>query len=47
MNPVSQITGEGRAEFVWTWGADFDKKNRGEGGGQLNLCLGTKNPSRG
>ena len=26
VNPVSRISGEGRAEFLRTWGADFDKK---------------------
>ena len=27
-NPVSRVTGEGRAEFLRTWGSDFDKKGR-------------------
>ena len=31
--PVSRITGEGRAEFLRTWGADFDQKGAGVGGG--------------
>ena len=25
VNPVSRITGEGRAEFLRTWGPDFDQ----------------------
>ena len=32
MNPVSRITGEERAEFLWTWGPDFGQ--RGAGGGE-------------
>ena len=53
VNPVNRITGEGRAEFLWTWGPDFDQKGggRGEEGegqvGQLNLCVETINPSCG
>ena len=31
-NPVSRITGEGRAEFLRTWGPDFDQKGGGRGG---------------
>ena len=52
VNPVSRISGEGRAEFLRTWGPDFDQKGggRGEGGGrgrvgQVNLCVETINPS--
>ena len=26
MNLVSRISGEGRAEFLWTWGPDFDQQ---------------------
>ena len=35
VNPVGRITGEGRAEFLRTWGRDFDQKGggRGRGGG--------------
>ena len=35
VNPVGRITGEGRAEFLRTWGADCDQKGagwRGDGG---------------
>ena len=32
-NPVSRITGEGRVEFLRTWGPDFDQKGGGRGGG--------------
>ena len=34
LNPVSRISGEGRAGFLRTWGPDFDQKEagRGEGG---------------
>ena len=35
VNPVSRITGEGRAEFSRTWGPDFGQKvpaGGGEGG---------------
>ena len=31
VNPVSRITGEGRAEFLRTWGPGFD--HEGAGGG--------------
>ena len=33
---VSRMTDEGRAEFLRTWGPDFDQKGggRGEGGGR-------------
>ena len=36
VNPVSRISGEGRAEFSRTWGPDFDQKGAGggEGGGR-------------
>ena len=34
MNPVSRISGEGRAEFLRTWGPDFDQT----GGGTGLLC---------
>ena len=54
VNPVSRITGEGRAEFLRTWGSDFDQKGGREGGvggegqeGQLNLCVETINPCGG
>ena len=30
--PVSRITGEGRAEFLRTWGAVFDQEGAGGGG---------------
>ena len=33
VNPVSRITGEGRAEIFRTWGPDFDQKGGGGGGG--------------
>ena len=33
VNPVSRISGEGRAEFLTTWGPDFDQKGGGRGGG--------------
>ena len=33
VNPVCRITGEGRAEFLRTWGPDFDQKGGGRGGG--------------
>ena len=33
VNPVSRITGEGRAEFLRTWGPEFDQKGAGRGGG--------------
>ena len=38
VNPVSRITGEGRAECLRTWGPEFDQEERG-GGRQLNLCV--------
>ena len=51
MNPVSRITGEGRAEFSRTWGSGFDQEGADGGGagraGQLNLCVETINPLRG
>ena len=35
VNPVSRITGEGGAEFLRTWGPEFDQKGAGlEGGGR-------------
>ena len=44
VNPVRRIPGEGRAEFLRTWGPDVDQEGgaRGEGGGrgrvaQVNL----------
>ena len=48
---VRRITGEGRAEFLRTWGPDFDQKGSGRGGrggraGQLNLCVETRTPLR-
>ena len=33
VNPVSQITGEEIAEFLRTWGPDFDQKGGGRGEG--------------
>ena len=33
VNTVSRITGEGRAEFLRTWGPDFDQKGAGGGEG--------------
>ena len=38
MNPVSRITGEGRAEFLRTWGPGFDQEGAGGrgGGGERN-----------
>ena len=45
---VSRITGEGRAEFLKTWGPDFDQKGAGGGEGrrggrerveQVSLCV--------
>ena len=33
VNPVSRISGEGRAEFIRTWGPDFEQKGGGRGGG--------------
>ena len=33
VNPVSRITGEGRAELLRTWGPGFDQKGGGRGGG--------------
>ena len=32
VNPVSRISGEGRAEFLRTWGPNFDRKRGGRGG---------------
>ena len=29
VNPVSRITGKGRAEFLRTWGPCFDQKGAG------------------
>ena len=42
--PVSRITGEGRAEFLRTWGRGFDQEGAAGGAGagragQLNLCV--------
>ena len=34
VNPVSRITGEGRAEFLRTWGAGFYQKRAGVGEGK-------------
>ena len=53
--PVSRITGEGRAEFLRTWGPGFDQKRAGlegegdwGGGGRAgNLCLEAINPCKG
>ena len=33
VNPASRISGEGRAEFLRTWGPDFDQKGGGRAGG--------------
>ena len=47
-NPVGRITGEGRAEFLRTWGSDFYQKGGPGGGGEScksnnrwgeNLCI--------
>ena len=39
VNPVCRITGEGRAEFLRTWGPDFDQKGSGRGGrGEAQVC---------
>ena len=32
VNPVSRIAGERRAEFLRTWGPDFDQRGGGRGG---------------
>ena len=52
VNPVSRVSGEGRAEFLRTRGPDFDQKGGGrEGGGgrgrvgQVYLCVETINIS--
>ena len=47
--PVSRIIGEGRAEFLRAWGAEFEQEGvvGGERVGQLNLCAETINPLRG
>ena len=34
VNPLRRMTGEGRVEFLRTWGPGFDQKERGEGGGR-------------
>ena len=39
VNPVSRISGEGRAEFLRTWGPDFDQKGGGRAGGGENPLL--------
>ena len=44
VNPVSRITGEGRAEFLRTWGPGFYQKGRV---GQLNLCVETVHSFKG
>ena len=51
MNPVSRITGEGKAGCLRTWGPGFDQKGSGlEGGGgggggrAGNLCVEAINP---
>ena len=47
MNSVCRITGEGRTEFLRTWGPGFDQAGGGAGGGggeQLNLWVETINP---
>ena len=50
MNLASRISGEGRAEFLRTWGPDFDQKGGGMGGKggrarvrQVYLCVETMN----
>ena len=35
VNPVSRISGEGSAEFLRTWGPDFDQKGGGRGGNKM------------
>ena len=37
-NPVSRITGEGRAEFLGTWGPGFDQEGAGGGRGGKSIC---------
>ena len=39
VNTVSRITGEGRAEFLRTWGPDFDQKGDGRGGGGAEVFM--------
>ena len=34
VNPVCRLTGEGRVEFLRTWGAGFDQKGAGLEGGK-------------
>ena len=54
VNPVSRISGEGKAEYLRTWGPDLDPKGGGRGGkggrarvGQVYLCVETINISCG
>ena len=42
--PVSRITGEGRAEFLRTWGPGFDQEGAGGGEGATG---GAAQPVRG
>ena len=42
VNPVSQITGEGRAGLLGAWGTGFEREGAGGAGG-LNLCAETIN----
>ena len=44
MNPVSRKTGEGRAEFLRTWGPGFDQKGGGLGGKGGGLKYVTLSP---
>ena len=39
-NPVSRITGEGRAEFLKTWRPGFDQEGAGRGGGATQSVRG-------
>ena len=39
VNPVSRMTGEGRAEFLRTWGPGFDQKGAGGGKGGISNCF--------
>ena len=37
VNPVSRITGEGRAEFLRAWGSGFDHEGARRGGGDYTM----------
>ena len=38
VNPVSRMTGEGRAEFLRAWGPGFDQEAGGGGGRCSSSC---------